>query len=375
MQNEVGRRQMIAAGLATLGAAAANSQTKPIQVGVLGVGLRSGAHLKALKQLQSESKIVALSDLESARMEKAAAGMESKPAMYTDYREMLKDKNVSAVVIVTPGYLHHEMALAALRAGKDLMLEKPLAINYKEASDIIREARKSKRVVCVGMQRRYSKGDSEIRRIIESGAIGPVKFINYEEYRNDWNPRTSLVTDPKTGQKVSWRLLARTSGSSELEFSIHALAMVTSIVKSPMVRLAASGAVAHYKDRDTRDVSSTLADFANGARLNYSFTCFARAAGGKLLIVGDKGVIRRDGGKLQVAEGLDKPLAPVKYSDDTDEGAEVKMYREFFENVRSRKPSPLSPESALEPSILAYGADISIRENRIVTNKDFPPIS
>jgi predicted dehydrogenase len=371
MDKNVSRRHMILAGLATLGAKAAEPQTATANIGIIGVGLRSGAHFNALKQLQSEAKIVALCDLESARMTKAAAGLPTPPAMYTDYRELLKDKNVGVVAIVTPGYLHHEMALAALRAGKDVMLEKPLALNYKEATDIIRESRKSGRVVCVGMQRRYSKGDSEIRRLVASGAIGPLKFINYEEYRNDWNARTSLVTDPKTGKKISWRLLAQASGSSELEYSIHALALVTSLVNSPVVRLSASGGVVHYKDRDTRDLSSILADFANGARMNYSFTCFSRAAGGKLLIVGDNGVIRRDGSTLRMSQG-DKPLAPVEFSDNNDGSAEVQMYREFLNNVRTKTPSPLSPEAALEPSKLAYGADISIRENRIVTSKDFP---
>lgn len=373
MKEDISRRQMMAVGLAALGTTAANAQAGSVNLGIIGVGLRSGAHLKALTQLQSESNVVALCDLESARMAKAAGALPSKPAMYTDYRELLNDKSVGAVAIITPGYMHHEMAIAALRAGKDVMLEKPLALNYKEAADIIRESRKSGKVVCVGMQRRYSKGDSEIRKIVESGTIGPVRFINYEEYRNDWNPQTSKVTDPKTGQKVSWRLLAQTSGSSELEFSIHALSMVTSIVNSPMVRLSASGGVMHYKDRDTRDVSSILADFANGARMNYSFTCFSRSAGGKLLIIGDKGVIRREGGKLLVGS-LDKALEPVKFSDEGEGGPEVQMYREFFQNVHDRKQSPLSPEAALEPSKLAYGADISIREDRIVTGKDFPAV-
>lgn len=372
MENAVSRRQIIATGLASLGASVAGAQMRSINVGIIGVGLRSGAHIKALKQLQNESAIVALCDLEPGRMAKAAEGLTLRPKMYTDYRELLRDRNVAVVAIITPGYLHHEMALAALRAGKDVMLEKPLALNYAEATDIIRETRKSGRVVCVGMQRRYSKSESQIRQIVESGRIGAVKFINYEEYRNDWNPRTSMVTDPKTGRRVSWRLLASASGSSELEFSIHALALVTSIVNSPVVRLSASGGVVYYRDRDTRDLSSTLADFANGARLNYSFTCFSRAAGGKLLIVGDRGVIRRDGGKLRVG-ALSESLTDVDAASGSD-SPEVLMYREFFDNVRSRKPSPLSPEAALECSKLAYGADISIRENRMVTTRDFPAI-
>lgn len=373
MVNTISRRKMVA-GLTVLGAGAARarSETSVQGIGLIGVGLRAGAHLKALKQLREEARITALCDLEPERMIKAAASLPDKPEMYTDYRELLRDERVTTVVIVTPGYSHHEMTLAALRAGKHVMLEKPLALNYKEASEIIREVRKSNRIVCVGMQRYYSKGDSEIRRLVQDGAIGPVKFINYEEYRNDWNPNTSKVLDKKTGRWVSWRLLSWAAGSSELEFSIHALGMVTSIVNSPLVRLSASGGVVHYRDRDTRDVSSILVDFANGMRLNYAFTCFSRG-GGKLLIVGDKGVIRREGGKLLMSRDTGS-LEPVSFTDESDEGAEVKMYREFFLNVRDRKPSPLGPEAVLEPCKIAFGADISIRENRFVTAKDFPAI-
>ena len=84
--------------------------------------------------------------------------------------------------------------------------------------------------------------------------------------------------------------------------------------------------------------------------------------------------MRRDGGKLLMSTALDKGLEPVKYNDDGADSPEVKMYREFFDDVRTRKPSPLSPEVALESAKLAYGADISIREGRVVTAKDFPAI-
>jgi predicted dehydrogenase len=123
------RRQAITAGIASLGAAALDAQAEPMKLGVIGLGTRGDqAHVKTLKTL-SEAKITAICDIQSDRMQKINDGLPSKAATYVDYRELIKDPNVSIVVIATPGYLHHDMALAVLRAGKDLVLEKPLALN------------------------------------------------------------------------------------------------------------------------------------------------------------------------------------------------------------------------------------------------------
>ena len=81
--------------------------------------------------------------------------------------------------------------------------------------------------------------------------------------------------------------------------------------------------------------------------------------------------MRRDGGQLLLAEGGGK-FAPLQGgSDAAGERAEAQMYREFLQDVRERKPSPLRPEVALEPSKIAYAAQMSIAEGRIVTAKDF----
>ena len=84
-------------------------------------------------------------------------------------------------------------------------------------------------------------------------------------------------------------------------------------------------------------------------------------------------MIRRDGKQFAMSVG-GKPLEPVKFTDEGEGGAAVQMYREFFKNIRERKPSPLNPEVALEPSKIAFGAEISIPQNRVVTNKDCPAI-
>lgn len=359
---------MMAAGLASL---ALPAQEKTVRVGIIGLGLRSRAHLDALKKV-SDGKIVALCDIQPDRMEKVNAGLPSKAATYVNYRELIKDPNVGVVVIVTPGYLHHDMAIAALRAGKDVLLEKPLALNYREAMDIKREAEKSGRIMAVGMQRRYTRADDNVVQLVRSGAIGAVRLVNLAEFRGDWNPASWQYTDPATGKKTSWRLVAKTSGSSELEFSIHGLAHACNIINAPLVRVTASGGVVHYQDgRDTRDLSIIAADFGNSARLAYSFSCFAKGVGGGgLTILGDKGTIRRGEGAVTISTGGKAQPAP-SLSKLPEEGAEVLLYREFFQNVRERTPSPLSVAAALEPAKIAYAADISIRENRIVTAKDF----
>jgi predicted dehydrogenase len=298
----------------------------------------------------------------------------SKAANYVDYRELIKDPNVSIVVVATPGYLHHEMALAALRAGKDLILEKPLALNYRDAMDVVREAEKSGRIVAVGMQRRYTDADELFQAALDKGMIGQVRMIIYSEFRGDWAPTTWRYPDPATGQSTIWRRLAKAAGSTELEFSIHAFAMVSNMVKSPLVRAAASGGVVHYKDgRDTRDVIAIAGDFANGARLDYTFNLFAQGVQESLTVIGDEATLQRAGSRSPLVRivGSHTP-EEVKLDLKLPPGtAEVRMYREFFKNVRERRQSPISPRIALEPAKIAYASDISIKENRIVTARDF----
>ncbi len=128
-------------------------------------------------------------------------------------------------------------------------------------------------------------------------------------------------------------------------------------MKSPLVKLSATGGVLHYKDgRDTRDYSALVADFANGVRLNYAFSCFTQGARSGWLIAGDNGVLAPEG---------------VRATGAKEDAGETQMYREFFEDVRARRQSPLNPEYALEPAKIAYAVEMAITGNKIVTAKDF----
>jgi len=363
----ISRRNILLAGTAVASA----QSGEPARIGIIGLGNRSTAHLGALKNM-SDGKVIALCDVRPEKMAEANKGLAQPAVTYVDYRELIKDKNVGIVVIATPGYLHKEMALAALREGKDLLLEKPMATSYKDAMEIIAAAKRSGRVVAVGIQRRFAAADRQTKAIVESGEIGDVRLITFNEWRGDWIAHGWKYPDAATGKQTNWRYLAKTAGSTELEFSVHALAEVTSFVRSPIKRVSASGGVLHYKDgRDTRDASNILVEFANGVRLNYSFTCFAPRSGSTLNIVGDKGALTRMQNKISVQlekkQVVDVPPLEVPKG----ETPEVLFYRQFLKNVRERTPSPVGLEEALEPSKIAFAADMSIAQNRFVTDRDF----
>lgn len=350
---------------AALTAAALSAQsTDVLKIGIIGLGRRSGEHVKALVKTPN-ARVTALSDLQSARMQHANAQFGGRAAMYTDYRELLADKNVQAVVIVAPNHLHHEMAIAALRAGKDVLVEKPIALTYELARQVEREAQKHGRILAVGMQRRYFPMDVQIQQAVDSGALGAIRLITASDFRGDWTDLGWQYPDPTTGKKTNWRYLRKTAGSSELELSIHTFAMIMSLVKSPVTRVFASGAVAHYNGRETRDVSTALVEFANGVRLDYSFCLFAPGAGNSYAMIGDKASLRREQDRLMIAStGKPQPFTPTAPLPAED--AEVYLYRDFLESVRTRKPSALNAGFAIEASKIAWAIDRSIVENRIV---------
>lgn len=363
------RSAMLTAAMAA--ATPAQNMAAKRKIGLIGNGNRGTVHLAAYLQMP-EAQVTALSDLESARMDAYNSKLGGGATKYTDWHELIKDKNVDIVAIAVPNYLHPEMAIAALRAGKHVLLEKPIAMDYPSARAIQREARKSGRTLAVGMQRRYMERDYHVRQLVDGGLIGPVRAIHVAEYRGDWSPKGVQFTDPVTGKKGNWRFFKRAAGSTELEFSVHAFSQVMQLVKSPLARCVGSGGTVHYKDHETRDVCEGLIDFANGARLNYSFCLFAEGVPGTTVIIGDKGTLRySDEGLMLDVPGKRGQPAPPATGYDSSTRPETKMYREFFAAIAEGRESALSAEVAIEAAKIAYAMEMAITGNRIVTAKDF----
>ena len=130
--------------------------------------------------------------------------------VYRDYRELLGDPSIDAVDIVTPNHLHGEMGVAALEAGKDVLLEKPMAVTVAECDRLVAAAERSGRVLSIGHELRVSAQWSAIKAMIDAGEIGEPLHALVTLFRYPYRPGSG-----------GWRYAAERVGSWILEEPVH----------------------------------------------------------------------------------------------------------------------------------------------------------
>jgi predicted dehydrogenase len=167
------------------------STTKPVAVKryvVVGVGGRSGMFTVPLAgRFKDEAKLVAICDNNQGRMEFARDRLKAEcgydvPRMYLadDFDKMLAIEKPDCVVVCTPDYLHHDFAVRAMRAGCDVITEKPMTIDAEKASEIFKAVKETGKQVRVTFNARYQNGPTMVKRMISEGLIGNVKAVNMD---------------------------------------------------------------------------------------------------------------------------------------------------------------------------------------------------
>lgn len=171
--------------LSTLGGLsyAADFSGKRKRVGLIGTGWYGKIDLIRLMQV-APIEVVSICDVDKHMLSEAAeiigARQDSKkqPRTYTDYRQMLKEKDLDIVLIATPDHWHALTAIAAMEAGADLYLQKPISVDVDEGKAILSTARKLGRVVQIGTQRRSTPHLIEARdRVLREGKLGKIAFV------------------------------------------------------------------------------------------------------------------------------------------------------------------------------------------------------
>jgi predicted dehydrogenase len=177
-----------AAALGALAALPASARpadsNERIHLGFIGVGNRGDQLLDAFL-VHKDAEVVALCDVYEPYLDAAQKKAGGKTKVYGDYRKLLDEKGVDAVVIATPDHWHALQCVAACRAKKDVYVEKPLSLCIAEGRRMVKVAEETKRVTQVGLHRRSSAFVQEAVQLIRDGAIGKVTVAKCYHLRNE----------------------------------------------------------------------------------------------------------------------------------------------------------------------------------------------
>ncbi len=149
-----------------------------LKVGIIGCGgIANGKHMPALKKLADRVEMVAFCDVIPERAEKAAKEFGTPDAkVYTDYKELLKDPEIHNVRVLTPNRWHAEMSIAAMQAGKHVLVEKPMCITSAEAEAMLATRDATGKILAVGYQFKFSPEAMYTRAETELGTFGDIYF-------------------------------------------------------------------------------------------------------------------------------------------------------------------------------------------------------
>lgn len=181
-----------------------------IRMGVVGVKTMGGAHLRNLVSPEMKNdnlEVVAVCDLwESIRLKAQKAAQLPDSGVYTDYRRLLDNKDIDAVVIATPDHWHGRIALDTLLAGKHVYVEKPMTRRLDEAFKIFDAAKETGLHVQVGSQGCSDPKYLHARDLLKSGALGQVLWAQGSYCRNNPRGEWNYAIDPEaTAQTVDWK--------------------------------------------------------------------------------------------------------------------------------------------------------------------------
>jgi predicted dehydrogenase len=161
----------------------ASAANEKINVGFIGYGLIGKRHVLDFQQ-QPDVNLVAVAECHEGRLNEAKSLIGGNVRGYRDFRKLLDDKDIDAIVISTPDHWHALMTMLACAAGKDVYVEKPLTLFPREGRWMIDVATKHKRIVQVGTQQRSGPHYSRAKELIQSGHIGKVVSVRMQSYRN-----------------------------------------------------------------------------------------------------------------------------------------------------------------------------------------------
>jgi len=237
------------------------ARTSKINVAVVGIGYWGKNLVRNFHELGA---LAMLCDGERSVEERC--GNEYKSVRFCgDFSVVLSDPSISAIALATPATTHYEMAKAALEAGKDVFVEKPLAIDVKQGEDLVNLAAAQHRVLMVGHILRYHPAILKLQQLIQDGALGQINYL----YSNRLN-----IGKIRTEENILW------------SFAPHDISVILSLLNEMPNRVFCQGGA--YLNRQIFDVTLSQFDFPSGVQAHIFVSWLHPVKEQRLVVVGSE---------------------------------------------------------------------------------------
>ncbi len=315
------------------------------QIAVIGAGYWGVNHVRNLYELGALRLVCDTSQSSLERMAERFPGVRTE----SDFARVLDDADVRGVVIATPAEKHYQMASAAIEAGKDVLVEKPLTLDVTGGERLVKLAHNRGAILMVGHLLEYHPAVLRLRELIKLGELGELRYI--------YSSRLNLGK-VRREENILW------------SFAPHDIAIILRMVGAWPSRVAATGGA--YLQPQIADVTVTNIEFSSGIRAHIFVSWLHPYKEQRLVVVGSKRMavfddVRKEGKLVVYDQGVEfingEPIARKNEGvAETIESAEPLRLQclEFLECIETRKPPLTDGESGLRVLSVLHAAEHSL---------------
>ncbi len=373
-----------------------------IRVGLIGCGGRGSYHLGWVHRTVPETKaeVVAACDIWNKKRDRAEQiikeRFENSPLMYQDYRKLLDNSDIDAVIIATADHQHCTMLRDAVRAGKDAYVEKPIAMELDDLNLTYDVVKKSVAIVQHGTQGRSSQGALGARKFIQEGNLG--KILRVEESRSFYLPYWNHYEVPEKEEDTDWHAFLMDRPYRPFNPDQHGHWMGYKEFSSGTV----GGWMSHFSDfihfvtgcdfpvyavsqggvysptsipgRTAPDTVTAILEYPEGFTTSYT-THFGNGANDYMIIYGTKGIMRINAPDGNDSGGILPRVSPEgsEHPEKVPEGTEIEEIPQddhmtnWLKCVRSREQPNADMDKGYMQGVAVILGDIAYEEGRKMT--------
>lgn len=327
---------------------------KKVKIGVIGTGgIANGAHLPGYSQIPDECEVVAICDIDPEALERTSEKYPHIKHKFEDYMDLLAMPEIDGVSICTPNYVHFQPTVDALKAGKNVLCEKPIALNASQGAEMVAAAKKAGKILQIGYNSRFAPNNQTLKRFIDAGELGDIYWARAQALRVRGIPGWGVFIDK-----------SKQGGGPLIDIGVHMLDLTLWMMGHPKPTHA-SGVTYQkfgtrsdilgfmgqwdYKNFTVEDLASALIRFDNGATimLECSFVANLKQEVQNVTLLGTEG--GAEAYPLSITQERNKslfsfePRVPGGNNLNTHH-AEMKA---FVECIRDNKPPLVTGEHGL----------------------------